>query len=160
VATISVSALFPKAAIRTATLRAAPPLATNDFIFTGTGMAKVRDLPARAREKLYEFGIASLEAVEAAPEDASRLNDIARLRLLEFRYYLRLAKIKLPACDHFSDAAQYEEATKLASTFRELRLLEQKLRLPETERGEVVKRANSLAMLYYREHGPSRRSLK
>jgi hypothetical protein len=123
-------------------------------------MAKVRDLPPRAREKLYEFGIASLEAVEAAPEDAARLNDIARLRLLEFRYRLRRDYIVLPEGDHFTDPAEYEAATKLASTFRELRLLEQKLRLPATERDEVVSRANSLAMLYYREHGPSRRSLK
>ena len=112
-------------------------------------------------ERALDFEIQLLpgKTESSISEDVLReYNDQARLALLKFKYFQRLTKAKIPFSGEFTNPAEYEFAAKLVSTFRDICLLEKKLDLTVTERPEIVSQLNSLAMKYYREHGPSRRS--
>jgi tetratricopeptide (TPR) repeat protein len=74
-----------------------------------------------------------------------------RLSRLEGRFAKRLREIELPE-NGFTTLAQLKAADQLAKTYRDLRDVRRKLKLPEMEKPEAVAKAEALASDWRRHH--------
>ena len=92
----------------------------------------------------------------ASEYEITRAKHRSRLMHLRILHHIRLAEIEIPE-GGFETREQYHAAAALASTYRDLRRLEDELdEKPRTPRDPLVTSANSAAMAFYRTRGPTR----